>query len=292
MRRGGNSDKARRQTSVEKYGVEIPMQSNEILEKRKQTCLEVYGVESVSNITKVIEKKRQTFIRNWGADHPMKTTIGRQRHSERLKQRTVEQRNLTCMKTRHTNLERYGVEHLMSDPTSEYRKQRDATMLERYGNVIPTKTDVVKEKTQQTCRERFGAPYPMMNDDIKAKMIDSTNLRGLYRKSRPEDRMFELLIEQFGIDDVKRQVRPKNSNWSIDFYVQSIDTWIQIDGVYWHGLDRPIEMISQHNTLRDYNIEKNYYRDQRQNKWFAEHNMKLLRFTDCEVNKMSTLPNL
>ena len=104
---------------------------------------------------------------------------------------------------------------------------------------------------------------------------------GTYGKSKPEDHLYEILCEMFSADDIERQVTVHK--WPIDFYVKSIDTYIQFDGAYWHGLDRPIEVIAEHKTPRDVQIHKKWLTDQRQNEWFKEHNMKLIRITDPEL---------
>jgi hypothetical protein len=64
---------------------------------------------------------------------------------------------------------------------------------------------------------------------------------------------------------------------------RSIDTYVQLDGVYWHGLDRPIELIAEHRTKRDVQIHKKWATDREQDAWFAERGMKLVRITDAHV---------
>lgn len=66
------------------------------------------------------------------------------------------------------------------------------------------------------------------------------------------------------------------NGWSIDAYVRSIDTYVQYDGIYWHGLDRPIE----ENT--NVKIVRKYFRDREQVAWFSEHGLKLVRITELE----------
>lgn len=102
-----------------------------------------------------------------------------------------------------------------------------------------------------------------------------------YRKSSPEDRMFEYLIEKFGEYDVTRN-ELVNSKWPIDFYIKSIDLYVQLDGVYWHGLDRPIDVIAEHKSKRDVQIHKKWKIDREQEQWFEKNKLKLMRITDVE----------
>jgi len=212
---------------------------------------------------------------------------------------TNEARKRTC-------LERYGVEHPMFDPNSAYRKKRDKTCIERYGTTVPTKSTSIKIKTQATNVERYGVPFPMMNEDIKARMVESLRQNdlqeiaikrietmkrnGSFRKSRAEDKMYTLLVEHFGTEDVERNKRPEGTAWPIDFYVRSVDAWIQVDGVYWHGLDGQLEEHRKragddsHSRIIVYKWET----DRRQERWFAERNMRLIRITDKQVNDLDS----
>ena len=56
----------------------------------------------------------------------------------------------------------------------------------------------------------------------------------------------------------------------------------KFDGVYWHGLNRPIEIIKESLTPRDHTIYRTWERDRLQEKWFYDHDLKLIRVTDLE----------
>jgi hypothetical protein len=274
---------------------------------KRQTSLERYGVESIAKLPEVLEKRRVTYTANWGTDHPMKSKKGQQQHSNAMLSRSEDEREIQRIKTRRTFLSHYGVEHPMLDSNSTYKQKRDKTCLKRYGTTVPSKNANVKAKTQATNVERYGVPFPMMNNDVKARMIESlkkNNLQeiaikrietmkrnGSFRKSRPEDKMYELLIKQFDSNDVERNKRPEGTAWPIDFYIKSIDTWIQVDGIYWHGLDGQLEehRLRSCADKRSRIIVYKWETDRKQESWFAERGMKLVRFTDKEVLKMTTV---
>lgn len=98
---------------------------------------------------------------------------------------------------------------------------------------------------------------------------------------------YEHLCAQHGVDNVERQVRVHK--WPIDFYVKSIDTWIQVDGVYWHGLDGQLEEHRKRAALdkRSRIIVYKWETDRRQEQWFAERGMRLIRITDKQVTQMN-----
>lgn len=102
--------------------------------------------------------------------------------------------------------------------------------------------------------------------------------RGVYFTSKPEDIFYELLCSKFGSDSVRRRVSLKT--WSMDFYIETIDTFVQFDGEYWHGLDRPLEVIRESTSPRDKTILRKYEIDREQDEWFKSTGKNLLRVTD------------
>jgi hypothetical protein len=62
------SKEKKKQSCLEKYGVENVMQSPQVKEKSKETCLENWGVENVMQSPIVKEKSKQTLLENWGVE--------------------------------------------------------------------------------------------------------------------------------------------------------------------------------------------------------------------------------
>lgn len=99
---------------------------------------------------------------------------------------------------------------------------------------------------------------------------------GSYGKSKFEDAVYAQLSLKF--PDIQRQVYI--NGWSIDLFIPEPPTYVQVDGMYWHGLDRPREVIEASSYPRDEVILSTLDRDKQQVEWFASQNMCLLRFTD------------
>lgn len=96
--------------------------------------------------------------------------------------------------------------------------------------------------------------------------------------SAGEDEMIACLKVEFG--QVTRQVYV--NGWSIDAHVPSIDTFFQFDGIYWHALDRPIEVIRASQKPSDRKLARKYDRDRAADAWFAENGVKLVRVIELE----------
>lgn len=191
-------------------------------------------------------------------------------------------------KVRSTFMDHYGTSSLGA--SLEIRRKIEATNLQKYGakNVLGSKQ--IREKRKQTMIERYGAENSMNCEQIKAKYDFRTMAvrrhqkmkeNGTYAHSRIEDRFYEALCRQFSEADIER---PKivNRKWPIDFYIRSVDVYVQFDGVYWHGLDRPLDVIKEFKTPRDRVIYQKFITDCEQKSWFAEQNLKLVRVTDRE----------
>lgn len=223
--------------------------------------------------------------------------------------------NVLDKKIRQTSLARYGTEHHTQSDVVETKRRH--TCEERYGDISPMKnSDVVNrrkarwlaeygvehtsklpstiEKMHKTNLARYGHKSALGNDEIKSKVDwvahakrahETMKRNGTYRKSKPEDLLYVILCTQYGADDIERQVyvpgTPKQ--WSFDFLIRSSGAYVQLDGVYWHGLDRPLEEHRQSMNPRSNSIVKKYETDRAQELWFVEHKLHLLRITDDAI---------
>ncbi len=82
----------KKQTNLERYGVDNPRKSNLIKDKIKQTNLERHGVDNPRKSNIIKEKIKQTNLERYGVDNPRKS-------------------NLIKDKIKQTNLERHGVDN-------------------------------------------------------------------------------------------------------------------------------------------------------------------------------------
>lgn len=255
-----------RNTWMKKYGVENPFQSDKIKEKCKEKLLEHYGVENPAQSDIIQKRIKETNIEKYGVSCPLQTKKTKDAFKE------------LC-------LQRYGVDHNFK--SNEIKKKRHKTWVEKYGVDHPSQSEKIKEKFKQTCLEKYGVDHHWKSDKIKLKIDyklaalrchETMKKNGTYGKSKAEDLFYRFLCEKFGKNNVERQVRIHD--WSIDFYIKTHKIYIQFDGVYWHGLDRPIEIIKEFKNPRDKVIYETYLRDQEQNKWFKENNLKLVRVKD------------
>lgn len=195
------------------------------------------------------------------------------------------------IKARKTCISKYGVSH-PAKLDSEKQKRKN-TCIRKYGKTSYLATDDSRNAMQAKSITLYGTPYPLQSDAFKKsldwnkiakKRHETMKRNGVYKKimSKPEAVVYDLLIYFFGKNNVEHQ-EVVNDRWSIDFYIKTKNVYIQVDGIYWHGLDRSLDVIKEFKNLRDKVIYKKYVTDRKQDEWFKENNLMLIRFTDYEA---------
>ena len=179
-----------------------------------------------------------------------------------------------------SNLLKYGATTPWG--SSEGQKHRQTLMLQKYGVVNNMHRQDVLEKVKTYNREKFGCDFPLQSDEIRLKTILSYQSQNhSISRSSCEKYLEEKLVSVFGREDV--EVGKWVSGWCIDFYIRSSETYVQVDGVYWHGLDRPIQDIKSSQINRDKHIYNVWKKDRKQNAFFKSRGMRLVRITDEDL---------
>ena len=86
-----------KQTCLEKYGTENPMQNEDVKNKIKNTFLNKYGVEYAGQIQEAIEKRKNTCIDKYGVSNPATLSDNSKCHSKEAREKAI-----------NTMRERYG----------------------------------------------------------------------------------------------------------------------------------------------------------------------------------------
>ena len=176
--------------------------------------------------------------------------------------------------------------------------KRSKTCHNKYGVENPFQIEEVKKKIKSTLFEHYGVEHALQSKEIKSKM----NFREAYKKahitmkkhgtyahSKPENAFFKVLCDEFGANDVMQQLSVNCS--LIDFYVKSINIYVQFDGVYWHGLDRTVKELNESKSPRDKVILDTKRRDFEQNDFFERNKMTLVRVLEKPLSS-SFLPHV
>ena len=229
---------ARKNTCKARYGLEMPMMSDEAREKTRQTNLARYGGENVMASQAVRDKIKSTWLEKYGTDNPQKvpeirektaaTNLVRYGAASSFQNPDVQARH------RETMMARYGVPNSLQVPA--FRQKAVATWQAKYGVDNPRKASVVDRKSRQTCLVKYGVEYPVLDEGVKLKGLVTKRRRHTFNTSKPEEALYVKLVERFGQDDVMRQYRDDpRYPFCCDFYVKSRDMFIELNASWTHG---------------------------------------------------------
>lgn len=169
-----------------------------IHDKIKQTSLKKYGCNSPNSCKEIIERKKQSFIKKFGVDNPQKNINIRE-------------------KTYQTNIAKYGCKHPYQnkDIYDKYKK----SCVEHFGVDHNFKSPIIHEKIKQTFLLHYGT---------------DTNIRKCSNSISNEEIIAKnLLLEKF--PDLQHQYKCDRYPWNCDFYIPSIDTFIECQFGIFHN---------------------------------------------------------
>lgn len=139
-------------------------------------------------------------------------------------------------KTADTCKQRYGTSRYLDSQEGKTRISEIKSTPEfrdKMRDIISS--DIVQEKTKNTCLSKYGVVSAMKLPEITAKVGESKRRNGSWGTSKPEEDMYLILCGRFGIDDIVRQYREERYPFHCDFYVKSLDLFIELNATWLHG---------------------------------------------------------
>jgi len=129
-------------------------------------------------------------------------------------------------KTKHTNLERFGVINPMLNPeikksiekknlknfdninpfgSEKIKEKIRKTNFEKYGNEVASKSKIVKENYKKTCLDKYGVETHWFNlefrEKIKNKIINKYGVDNVFKNSNIKEKIKNTNIENLGVDN-------------------------------------------------------------------------------------------
>lgn len=195
--------------------------------------LKLFGIKK--SIWQQKERERITMIERYGAEHPM------------LIPEIKEKYERTC-------LEKYGT--ISSNSSPEVKEKQKQGYLRNWGVDSPMKSEVIKEimkrnnlkrrgvewvmqdskvvdKSRSTCLEKYGKVSYCQTKECSEKSYQIKKRNGTLSTSSPEMRIYKFLEHRY--KDVKSQYRDERYPFACDFYIPSLDLFIEYQGHWSHG---------------------------------------------------------
>lgn len=198
-----------KETCLQRYGVTSPLKSEIFKQKSKDTCLQKYGVEYTGQIPGKIEKTHKACLEKYGVDSVFKV--------QKFRNQSLD----TCIKKYASN-------------------EDDINSIVNIGQL-----KYVKDKIKNTCLEKYGVENPMQtqyyknlissilsSNEIQEKIYNTKLLNNSFNISYQEDVCFDLLKEKYS--DCIRQYKSDLYPYNCDFYIPSLDLYIEYNGSHYH----------------------------------------------------------
>lgn len=240
------------ETKLNKYG------SKNNYKKIKETKLKLYEDEYYSNA----EKMKQTKLERYNDSSYVNSIKAKETKLKRYGDKNYN----NVRKIKQTKLEQYGDDNFVN---SEKMKQ---TKLERYGD----KNYNNIEKAKQTCLSKYGVESYFKTDIFKTNIqnnIDIINNKRnntkqknkTFNTSKPEEQSYIILKEKY--PDILRNYSSKLYPFNCDFYIPSLDLYIECNYHWTHG-NKPFEGTHEDNIkLEQWKLKNTKYYNNAINTW-------------------------
>ena len=175
-------------------------------------------------------------------------------------------------KIHNTCLNKYGENHFTK--TEQYKDNIKKINNEKYGCDWGFQSDIIKDKIKQTCISKYNCENISQNKQISIrKSIKMSSLESqkkhketlkrnnTFNKSKPEEECYNILKKKFPY--IIRQYKDIRYPFNCDFYIPSIDLFIEYNGSQFHHRhefdNNNIDDINELNKLKEKSTGKNQY---------------------------------
>lgn len=135
-----------------------------------------------------------------------------------------------------TCMARYGAPRYLDSEAGRAhaaRIRRDPAYLDKMHAIISS--DAVQAKTKSTCMRKYGVESAMRLPETINKSFATKARNHTFSTSKPEESMYALLCDRFGEDDVVRQYKTERYPFRCDFYIASLDLFIELNASWTYG---------------------------------------------------------
>jgi hypothetical protein len=133
-------------TSLSKYGVEHPSQSNIVRNKYIKTCENKYGTDNVSKVKEINTKREDTIMDRFGVNSILKLGSTRKALLD-------------------YSLKTFNVSH--PSQADEIKESKMKTLIDNYGVSNPMLSSEIRNRQTKTLIDNYGVSNPMLSPEIK-----------------------------------------------------------------------------------------------------------------------------
>ena len=158
----------KKNTSIEKYGVENYSTSSECKQKMSETMCKKYGVAHYSQLEEWREKIKSTCMQRYGEDHFSKTKMFSEQVRKTWENKEPDEIKEIDNKRKQTCIKKYGSE--ASSNCECVKEKIRKTMLDRYGVEYSTQLSEIYDKIKRTCLIKYGVEYASQSSEFRNRV--------------------------------------------------------------------------------------------------------------------------
>ena len=156
---------------------------------------------------------------------------------------------------KRTNLKKFGVDN----PFKDVERVRQGC-IKKFGvdNIFKRK-DIIK----QAMISKYGVSNPSQNVLIQNKKYETMKNNHSYNISKKEEIVYSFLVNKFGNNNIVRQYKSKEYPYNCDFYIKSLNLYVEYNGHFTHGREPFDKSNTEHLKILDKWKQKNtrYYQN-------------------------------
>lgn len=145
---------------------------------------------------------------------------------------------------------------------------------------------------ERTCLQKYGVRNVFQNEEVKKKCntpevvikrFNAMRKNNTFNSSKREDYLYNILLTHFNKDDIIRQYGDSRYPFHCDFYIKSLDLFIELNA-YWTHNNKPFDVTNK-NHLSE-------LRDWEQKATTSKHYKNAIEvWTKRDVEKLKSLTN-
>jgi hypothetical protein len=201
----------KKNTCLNKFGVENPMQNYEIREKYKDNIIDKYGVDNPSKLEEIKEKVKKTNNLKFGVNYVSQT---------------------------------FRVKKILSDKIKENqylikKTQKENRIFKINQKIINLNIELVNEISSNyeflcfKCNNHFKIHKNMLNDRIRLHNTICTNCNKINNSSNSQDLLLDYLKSKWN-GEIKYNTR-SIINGELDIFIPELNLAFEYNGLYWHS---------------------------------------------------------
>jgi hypothetical protein len=288
-------------TNIEKWGVEHPLQLEEIKKKQTKTNMDKYGVEYLQQSEFFKQKSKITNFIKYGVEHISQLDCNRKRAEEWTSSNDFKEKSkITLLKNynvdnpsksleiqniiKNNNIKKYGIDH--TSKLQEVKEKNKRTNYFKFNEDNITKSEKFRKENFKIAQHQNYISYISNSNSLFKCDCNSEHYFKIYSdnfykrvesnlplctvcypiddlKSIKEKQLLEFIKENY-----KGEILPGyRDSIEIDIYLRDINLGIEFNGLYWH---------SNEFKENNYHLNKTLY--------FKERGIKIIHIFEDDWN--------